>query len=227
MSATPAEPSTGTPTPRAPEKRWPMAVAVLAGIALQVGTPKEGRFTYWWIFPILELVALAAVLIRDPGRIDRRTRAARRTTLVLIALMTIGTLWGLAVLMLDILDPNFSTVSATALLGRGAALWVTNVLVFSLWFWELDRGGAAERAAGSGILPSFGFPEDAMPELVAKGWMPRYPDYLYLSYTNATAFSPTDTLPVRTWAKMIMMIESSISLVTAILVIARAINELA
>ena len=204
-----------------------MAVAVLAGIALQVGTPKEGRFTYWWIFPILELVALAAVLIRDPGRIDRRTRAARRTTLVLIALMTIGTLWGLSVLMLDILDPNFSTVSATALLGRGAALWVTNVLVFSLWFWELDRGGAAERAAGSGILPSFGFPEDAMPELVAKGWMPRYPDYLYLSYTNATAFSPTDTLPVRTWAKMIMMIESSISLVTAILVIARAINELA
>ena len=227
MSATPAEPSTGTPTPRAPEKRWPMAVAVLAGIALQVGTPKEGRFTYWWIFPILELVALAAVLIRDPGRIDRRTRAARRTTLVLIALMTIGTLWGLSVLMLDILDTNFSTVSATALLGRGAALWVTNVLVFSLWFWELDRGGAAERAAGSGILPSFGFPEDAMPELVAKGWMPRYPDYLYLSYTNATAFSPTDTLPVRTWAKMIMMIESSISLVTAILVIARAINELA
>ena len=204
-----------------------MAVAVLAGVALQVGTPKTGRFRYWWIFPILELVALAAVLIRDPGRIDRRTRAARRTTLVLIALMTIGTLWGLAVLMLDILDPNFSTVSATALLGRGAALWVTNVLVFSLWFWELDRGGAAERAAGSGILPSFGFPEDAMPELVAKGWMPRYPDYLYLSYTNATAFSPTDTLPVRTWAKMIMMIESSISLVTAILVIARAINELA
>ena len=224
MSATPAEASSGA---RTPEKRWPMAVAVLAGIALQVGTPKEGRFTYWWIFPILELVALAAVLIRDPGRIDRRTRAARRTTLVLIALMTIGTLWGLSVLMLDILDPNFSTVSATALLGRGAALWVTNVLVFSLWFWELDRGGAAERAAGSGILPSFGFPEDAMPELVAKGWMPRYPDYLYLSYTNATAFSPTDTLPVRTWAKMIMMIESSISLVTAILVIARAINELA
>jgi uncharacterized membrane protein len=112
------------------------------------------------------------------------------------------------------------------LLGRGAALWVTNVVVFSLWFWELDRGGAAERAAASGIPPSFGFPEEAMPELVPEGWMPRYPDYLYLSFTNATAFSPTDTLPVRTWAKMTMMGESVISLLIAILVIARAINVL-
>jgi uncharacterized membrane protein len=227
MSATPAEQSTGATTPHTPEKRWPMAVAVVATIALQVGTPKEGRIKFWWVFPILEGIALAAVLIRDPGRIDRRTRAARRTTIALITLMTIGTLGSLSVLMLNILDPEFQVADSTALLGRGAALWVTNVLVFSLWFWELDRGGAAERAAGSGILPSFGFPEEAMPELVAKGWMPRYPDYLYLSYTNATAFSPTDTLPVRTWAKMTMMIESSISLVTAILVIARAINGLA
>jgi uncharacterized membrane protein len=103
---------------------------------------------------------------------------------------------------------------------------VTNVVVFSLWFWELDRGGAAERAAGSGIPPSFGFPEAAMPESAPDGWMPRYPDYLYLSFTNATAFSPTDTLPVRTWAKMTMMGESVISLLIAILVIARAINVL-
>jgi hypothetical protein len=103
---------------------------------------------------------------------------------------------------------------------------VTNVVVFSLWFWEVDRGGAAERAAASKIPPSFGFPEEAMPELVPEGWMPRYPDYLFLSFTNATAFSPTDTLPVRIWAKMTMMIESVISLITAILVIARAINVL-
>jgi hypothetical protein len=98
--------------------------------------------------------------------------------------------------------------------------------VFSLWFWELDRGGAAERAAGTAIAPSFGFPEEAFPDLVPEGWMPRYPDYLYLSFTNATAFSPTDTLPLRTWAKLAMMGESVISLITAILVIARAINVL-
>jgi len=125
-----------------------------------------------------------------------------------------------------VVDKAYSHVGATALLGRGAALWVTNVVVFSLWFWEVDRGGAAERAAVSEIPPSFGFPEEAMRELVPDGWIPRYPDYLYLSFTNATAFSPTDTLPVRTWAKLTMMIESVISLITAILVIARAINVL-
>jgi uncharacterized membrane protein len=204
-----------------------MAVAVLATIVLQVITPHNGRLVFWWVFPVLEVAALVAVILRDPGRIDRRTRAARRATLVLIVLMTIGTLVGLAVLVLDIISKTYAPeVGATALLGRGVALWVTNVLVFSLWFWELDRGGAAERAAGSNIRPSFGFPEEAMPELAADGWIPSYPDYLYLSFTNATAFSPTDTLPVQIWAKMTMMAESAISLATAILVVARAINVL-
>jgi len=210
----------------APERRWPMASAVLVAIVLQVITPHTGRLVFWWVFPVLEVAALIAVIVRDPGRIDRRTRAARRTTLVLIALLTVGTLGSLVVLALDVVDTSYSNVGATALLGRGAALWVTNVVVFSLWFWELDRGGAAERAAASKIPPSFGFPEEAMPELVPEGWMPRYPDYLFLSFTNATAFSPTDTLPVRIWAKMTMMVESVISLITAILVIARAINVL-
>jgi uncharacterized membrane protein len=209
-----------------PERRWPMAAAVLVAIVLQVITPHNGRLVFWWVFPVLELAALVAVTLRDPGRIDGRTRAARRATLVLIALLTVGTLGGLVVLALDVVDKSYGYVGATALLGRGAALWVTNVVVFSLWFWELDRGGAAERAAASKVPPSFGFPEEAMPELAPDGWMPRYPDYLFLSFTNATAFSPTDTLPVRTWAKMTMMIESVISLITAILFSARAINVL-
>ena len=226
---TAASPEEGDPrgATRTPERRWPMAIAVLAAIVLQVITPHTGRLVFWWVFPVLELIALVVMIVRDPGRIDRRTRAARRATIVLIVLLTIGTVAGLVVLIFDILDKNYAPeVGATALLGRGVALWVTNVVVFSLWFWELDRGGAAERAAASRIPPSFGFPEDAMPELVTEGWMPRYPDYLYLSFTNATAFSPTDTLPVRTWAKMTMMVESVISLITAILVIARAINVL-
>ena len=171
----------GMTTPRAasrtPEQRWPMALAVLTAIVLQVITPHTGRIVFWWVFPVLELATLAVLVIRDPGRIDRRTRAARRTSIVLVVLLTIGTLAALVVLTLDVVDKTYApTVGATALLGRGLALWVTNVVVFSLWFWELDRGGAAERAAASPIRPSFGFPEDALPELVAEGWMPRYPD---------------------------------------------------
>lgn len=207
------------------EPRWPMAVAVLVAVALQMVTPRQGRLSFWWVFPIIQLVALAVVILEDPGRIDRRSRSARGVTIALIAIMTVGATGALYVLLQEIIT-SAHDVTATVLLGRGASLWVTNVIVFSLWYWEIDRGGPAERSAGSKIPPSFAFPENAMPEFASKGWLPWYPDYLYLSFTNATAFSPTDTLPVRTWAKMTMMLESSISLVTAILVIARAINTL-
>ncbi len=205
------------------ERRWPMALAVLAAIGLQVGTPLAGRLKGWWIVPVLELVLLGVLIAVDPGRVDDLSARARRITLALITVMTVGTVASLSVLIYDILHGE-TGLSADNLLGRGGAIWLTNVIAFSLWFWELDRGGPAERAAGSGIPLSFAFPENAMPELATDGWKPKYPDYLYLSFTNATAFSPTDTLPVKTWAKMAMMLESVISLLTAILVIARAIN---
>ena len=214
-----------TPTAPRAEPRWPMALAVFVAILLQIGTPSRGRVQGWWLFPILEFVLLIVVIIRDPGRIDRRSRAARRSTIVLISIMTFGTMAGVVVLIVDILN-GIHGITATDLLGRGAAIWFTNIIVFSLWYWELDRGGPAERAAGTDVAPSFAFPENATPELVPAGWSPRYPDYLFLAYTNATAFSPTDTLPVQTWAKMTMLVQSVLSLVTAILVIARAINVL-
>jgi uncharacterized membrane protein len=202
-----------------------MALAVLFTILLQVGAPKSGRVIPWWVLPSVELALLAVVILMDPGRIDDRNPSVRRATIALIAVMTFATVVGVIVLMVDILD-EIAGISANSLLGRGAALWVTNIIVFSFWFWIFDRGGPAERAAGSKVPPSFAFPEDATPELVPAGWRPEYHDYLYLAFTNATAFSPTDTLPVQPWAKMAMMAESAISLVTAIMVIARAINVL-
>jgi hypothetical protein len=207
------------------ERRWPMAVAVLAAVILQVGTPHRGRVPGWWIFPILELLLLVFLVVVDPGRIDSRARFTRRLTIGLIAVMSAATLGAIAVLIYDIIE-GLPGINATDLLGRGAAVWFNNVIVFSLWFWELDRGGPAERAVGSDVPPSFAFPENATPELVPEGWVPTYPDYLYLAYTNATAFSPTDTLPIRMWAKMTMMLQSTASLVVAILVVARAINIL-
>jgi len=202
-----------------------MAAAVVGAVILQIIVPRRGRVPGWWIFPVLEVVMLGVLIARDPGRIDRRSGAIRRLTIALIAVMTVGTMGGVIALLYDILQ-GVKDVTATVLLGRGAAIWVANVIVFSLWYWELDRGGPAERAAGSSIRPSFAFPENATPELVPDDWGPGYPDYLYLSFTNATAFSPTDTLPVRMWAKMTMMAQSALSLVVAILVIARAINVL-
>ena len=207
------------------EPRWPMAAAVLAATVLYVGMPHRGRVPGWWIFPVLQLVLLGFLIAQDPGRIDRRSASMHRPMVALLAVMTAGVVISVTVLAYDILV-SVRGVTATVLLGRGAAIWVENVIVFSLWYWQFDRGGPAERAAGSPIPPSFAFPENATPELAPAGWRPAYPDYLYLSFTNATAFSPTDTLPVRRWAKLTMMVQAALSLVIAILVIARAINVL-
>jgi uncharacterized membrane protein len=202
-----------------------MASAVLVAAILQVIVPHRGRITGWWLFPILEIALLVCIVVADPGRIDRRSPALRAGTIALIAVMTVANSIGAVLLMYDIVA-TVHGINSTDLLGRGALIWVTNVIVFSLWYWELDRGGPAERATGSPRWASFAFPENATPELVPEGWMPTYPDYLYLSFTNSTAFSPTDTLPVRMWAKMTMLVQSVVALVTAILVIARAVNVL-
>ena len=179
----------------------------------------------WWLFPVVQLILLGLLIAQDPGRIDRRSPALRRLMVALLAVMTAGIVLGVVVLAYDIMV-DARGVTATVLLGRGAAVWVANVIVFSLWYCEFDRGGPAERAAGSPVPASFAFPENATPELAPADWRPAYPDYLYLAFTNATAFSPTDTLPVRRWAKLTMMVQAALSLVIAILVIARAINVL-
>ena len=202
-----------------------MALAVLVAALLQVVVPHRGRVAIWWVFPLVEVVMLGVVVVRDPGRIDRRSRTLRLLTLWLIALITVANTVGAGVLIYDIISAA-PDVNGNELLGRGAAIWVTNVIVFSLWYWELDRGGPAERAAGSPVPPTFAFPENATPELVPDGWVPRFPDYLFVSFTTATAFSPTDTLPLKTWAKMTMMAQSAVSLTLAVLVISRAINIL-
>jgi uncharacterized membrane protein len=213
------------PPPAAAEPRWPMATAVLTATILYIGMPHRGRVPGWWVGPVLQLVLLGLLIAQDRGRIDRRSATMHWLMVALLVVMTLGIALSVIILAIDILVA-VRGVTATILLGRGAAIWVENVIVFSLWYWQLDRGGPAERAAGAPIPPSFAFPENATPELAPAGWRPAYPDYLYLAYTNATAFSPTDTLPVRRWAKLTMMVQSTLSLVIAILVLARAINIL-
>ncbi len=105
-------------------------------------------------------------------------------------------------------------------------MWVTNVIAFALWYWEFDRGGPVHRAAGTVQHPDLMFPQMASPQLAAADWEPYFTDYLYLSFTNATAFSPTDVMPLARWAKMAMLVQSAVSLSIGALVIARAINIL-
>jgi uncharacterized membrane protein len=207
------------------EPRWPMAAAVLASVAMQLSLPDRHVLSPSVLFPTVEVLLLAVLVISDPGRIDGRATALNRLTLALVIVMTLDNLAGVAELVRGILDGS-DRDNGTVLLATGAALWLTNVIAFSLWYWLLDRGGPAARASDSPLAAAFAFPENATPELAPPNWRPQYLDYLYLAYTNSTALSPTDTLPVTRWAKMLMLAQSSISLVVAVMIIARAVNIL-
>jgi uncharacterized membrane protein len=202
-----------------------MALAVLVSVAVQLSLPDRHVLSPTVLFPTVEVLLLVVLVIGDPGRIDRRSPTLRRITLGLVIVMSLDNLAGVTELVRDILDGSDGD-NGTVLLATGAALWVTNVIAFSLWFWLLDRGGPAARALGSPHAAAFAFPENATPELAAANWTPQYPDYLYLAFTNSSALSPTDTLPVTRWAKMTMLVQSSISLVIAIMIVARAVNIL-
>ncbi len=120
------------------------------------------------------------------------------------------------------LGPN----PALVLLLSGASIWATNVIAFALWYWEFDRGGPVSRLEGRSPYPDFMFPQMTAMELTPPGWGPRFIDYLYLSFTNATAFSPTDVMPLARWSKLTMLVQSAVSLALGALVIARAVNIL-
>jgi uncharacterized membrane protein len=207
------------------EPRWPMAGAVLVSVAVQLSLPDRHVLSPSVLFPTVEVLLLVVLVIGDPGRIDRRSTALNRLTLALVIVMTLDNLAGVAELVRGILDGS-DRDNGTVLLATGGALWLTNVIAFSLWYWLLDRGGPAARASGAPFAAAFAFPENATPELAPPDWGPQYPDYLYLAFTNSAALSPTDTLPLTRWAKMLMLLQSSISLVVAVMIIARAVNIL-
>jgi hypothetical protein len=203
-----------------------MALAVVAAGALHATLPVQLRVVdVPWLIPAFILALLAALTIADPGRIDRQSGWLRAMTDVLIAFITVVNGWAAVKLVAGILRTT-QFDNATVLLASGAALWLTNVIAFALWYWDLDGGGAAARANRSGPRPAFVFPEMNDQGSVQAGWYPKFIDYLHLSFTTATAFSPTDVSAIRSWAKLLMMAEEAISLVVALLVVARAVNIL-
>lgn len=209
------------------ERRWPMAAAVLLAGAMRAALPVQLRLDDARpVEFVVLLVLMAALIVGDPGRIDRQVPWLRVLTVVLIGLITAVNGASSVRLVIGIVSGEPFTEDAAVLLVSGLVIWLTNVIAFGLWYWDLDRGGAAARALGSSITPAFLFPEMSNPEVVVAGWCPAFVDYVHLSFNCAMAFSPTDTSPVKPWAKLMMMAEEAISFVVGILVVARAVNIL-
>ncbi|MHB8245820.1 MAG: hypothetical protein ACYDGN_10800 [Acidimicrobiales bacterium] len=202
-----------------------MTAVVLIAIVLQIVLPHQLGIEPHWLVPALEGGILIALVAVDPGRMVRRSAVTRGITLLLVMAISLENAWSLVLLVRGLVDGSFGQ-NPVPLLIAGATIWGTNVILFGIWYWEFDRGGAASRANGLRPHPDLMFPQQANPAVASPDWEPQFFDYLYTSFTNAAAFSPTDTMPLSRWAKMLFLLQSSVSLTTMALVFARAANVL-
>jgi uncharacterized membrane protein len=178
-----------------------------------------------WLLPILELGLLCALVVSSPGRLERRSAALRAGGLVLAGLLSLANAISAALLVNELARGSRAESAATLLLA-GGSIWAANVLIFALWYWELDRGGPADRCHAVRMYPDFLFPQLQQPELAPPDWTPLFADYLHLSFTNAISFAASDVIPLTRWAKMMMMLQSAVSVAAIALVVARAVNIL-
>lgn len=197
-----------------------LAVASLAGNWKLIGLPG-----WVWLVPTLpEAALLVPLALSAPRHRLEQMGRCRTVALALVGVITAANTLALAALIASLLSAQEK--SGAELLLKGATIWSTNVVTFGLLFWELDRGGPMRRGAPDPPPPDFQFPQDENPTLAEPNWHPRLVDYVYISFTNATAFSPTDAMPLTRRMKMLMMAESAISAITVLLVAARAVNIL-
>src|SRR4051794_30980974 len=208
------------------EPRWPMVTAVVAASALTVMRPAELRVAAPWLLPVVEAMLLVVLIVRDPGRIDRRSTLLRVVSVALVGFLVVDALLATVHLVVVLIQGGKTTNSAEELLTAGAVIWASNIVAFTLLYWDLDCGGAAARAHRMPRTPDFAFPQQLDPEIAPAGWRPQFVDYLYLGLTSSTAFSPTDVMPIAPWAKLAMGMQSLISLSVLGLVVARAVNVL-
>ena len=207
---------------------WGPQLVILAAIVIDFTLPDRlVPYGPTWLLPALEVLLLVGLMMASPQAHRRHSPARRRFALALIALVSAANVVSLFELVHFLLLPvRAHPASGHELILAGSGLWVTNVLLFGIWYWELDRGGPLARRLGERDQPDFLFVQMERPELAPAGWLPGLVDYLYLSFTNATAFSPTDTMPLTPMAKWLMSAQSLVSLVTVGLVVARAVNIL-
>jgi hypothetical protein len=207
------------------EHRLPVAAIMVLAIGLQMALPSRLVIHPVWLLPGLEGALVIGLIAANPRRINRTSTALRAASLSLIALISVANAWSSAQLIRGLVDGTAGD-NAPVLLARGASVYLTNIIVFGLWYWEWDRGGPVARAHALRPFPDFLFPQMGQPDVAPPDWTPNFFDYLYVSFTNATAFSPTDVMPLSRWAKMLMLLQAAVALLTVALVIARAVNIL-
>jgi hypothetical protein len=213
------------PPPGVAEAAWPAQLTVLVAILVELLYPTRLTVGPFWLIPSLEGALLLGLFLATPHQLEFEHPRRRRVALGLIAFVSAANVYSLFELTHLLLHHDVS--NGRELIGSGVLIWLTNFLIFSLWYWELDRGGPGKRAAGHDGAPDFLFPQMSDDSIEPRNWRPRFLDYVYVSLTNATAFSPTDTMPLSQMAKFVMGVQALVSLVTIGLIISRAVNILA
>jgi hypothetical protein len=203
---------------------WDGQLVIAVAIILDLALAEQLTIGPRWLLPSLEAAALLGLTMATPHPRLRDSTLRRRLALTLIAIVTAGNCYSLILLCHYLLQGGHA--NGHALIGSGFVLWVTNVLLFGVWYWQLDGGGPRARRLKRQPHPDFLFVQMTERQFAPRGWEPRLVDYLYTSFTNATAFSPTDTMPLTPLAKALMTVQSLTALVTIGLVVARAVNIL-
>jgi uncharacterized membrane protein len=203
---------------------WPVQLTVVAAIALQLALPPRLTAGPSWLLPALEAVLLAGLFFATPNKLEREHTRRRMTAIAMIAFVSAANVYSLGALTHYLLHHNVN--NGRELVIAGMLIWLTNFAIFGLWYWELDRGGPGRRASGRDGPPDFLFPQMSDDSIEPRNWRPKFIDYLYVSLTNATAFSPTDTMPLSPMSKVLMGLQSLVSLVTIGLIVSRAVNIL-
>ena len=204
---------------------WGAQLVVLSALVLDISlSRKVAVIKPTWVLPVLEGAVVIALALASPHPRLRHTPLRRHLSLVVIGIVSAANSVSLILLCVALLRHHAE--NGTALLGSGLVLWATNVLLFGVWYWLLDRGGPVARAGDDPNPPDFLFVQMSQPDYAPPNWKPGLVDYLYTSFTNATAFSPTDTMPLSRTAKWMMAAQSLTALVTVGLVVARAVNIL-
>jgi uncharacterized membrane protein len=208
----------------AAENRWPMACTLALAMAVPLLLPARFSLGPSWAVPAVEALLLAAVIAIDGGRIDRRSAAGRVLSLGLVAVLVADAAGVTGRLVVDLVEGGPETNSATDLLKTGFLVWAYTIVAFAFVYWVLDGGGPESRFLAPPQFPDLAFPAQLNPGVAEPGWRPEFFDYLYLGFTDATAFSPTDVMPLARWGKLAMTVQSVGSLLILGLVIARAVN---